>query len=97
MTSKEAISRIKHHMEIHKLSEPNAIYITEALNMAMQALEKHIPKKPKREPEPFPKHFDKGVYGFHCPVCGEDLLDECSDCFNYCQNCGQAIDWSDEE
>lgn len=42
MTPKEAILRIKHHMEIHKLSEPNAIYITEALNMAIQALEEQI-------------------------------------------------------
>lgn len=40
MTNKEAIRRIKDHCEIHfKLERPNAIKITEALNMAIKALE----------------------------------------------------------
>ena len=38
MTEKEAISRIKDHMEIHRLKEPRAIYITVALSMAIAAL-----------------------------------------------------------
>lgn len=38
MTEKEAISRIKEHMEIHRLKEPRAIYITVALSMAIAAL-----------------------------------------------------------
>ena len=38
MTPEEAVSRIKAHMEIHKLREPQAVYITEALNMAIAAL-----------------------------------------------------------
>ena len=38
MTEKEAISRIKDHMEIHRLKEPRAIYITVALSMAITAL-----------------------------------------------------------
>ena len=38
MTEKEAISRIKDHMEIHRLKEPRAIYITVALSMAISAL-----------------------------------------------------------
>lgn len=38
MTEKEAISRIKDHMEIHRLKEPRAIYITIALSMAITAL-----------------------------------------------------------
>lgn len=38
MTNKEAISRIKEHMIIHKMNEPHAILITEALNMAIKAL-----------------------------------------------------------
>lgn len=40
MTNKEAIRRIKDHCETHfKLEYPNAIKITEALNMAIKALE----------------------------------------------------------
>lgn len=38
MTENEAISRIKDHMEIHRLKEPRAIYITVALSMAITAL-----------------------------------------------------------
>ena len=38
MTENEAIERIKEHMEIHKLNELRAIYITEAFDMAITAL-----------------------------------------------------------
>lgn len=38
MTPEEAISKIKAHMEIHKLREAQAVHITEALNMAIAAL-----------------------------------------------------------
>ena len=38
MTENEAISRIEDHMEIHRLKEPRAIYITVALSMAITAL-----------------------------------------------------------
>lgn len=39
MTREEAIARIKEHMNIHKMNEPRAIYISEALDMAIEALE----------------------------------------------------------
>lgn len=39
MTKKEAIKRIQDHMIIHKSYESRAIYITEALEMAIKALE----------------------------------------------------------
>ena len=39
MTREEAIERIKDHMEVHRSAEPRAIYITEALKMAIKALE----------------------------------------------------------
>lgn len=39
MTREEAIARIKVHKTIHKMSEPRAIYISEALNIAIEALE----------------------------------------------------------
>lgn len=40
MTREEAIARIKEHMFIHKMNEPRAIHISEALGMAIKALEK---------------------------------------------------------
>ena len=39
MTKEEAIERIKDHMEVHQSLEPRAIYITEALKMAIKTLE----------------------------------------------------------
>lgn len=56
----------------------------EALTTAINALEKQIPKKPKTD--------DRYVM-YICPCCN-DFIKVSHNC---CQNCGQAIDWSDEE
>ena len=39
MTREEAIARIKDHMSVHKIYEERVVKITEALNMAISALE----------------------------------------------------------
>ena len=58
----------------------------EAFSVAINALEKQIPKKPK----------ERDCIGFDtlvCPKCKMALyLYE-----PYCDNCGQKIDWSDEK
>ena len=64
-------------------------YDLEAINKAIEALEKQMPKKPL--------HMHKNYY---CPVCKKDgwmLWDDAisNDMDNYCSKCGQAIDWSD--
>lgn len=57
-----------------------------------QALEKQIPKKP-----------EKNEYNyFICPCCNSDdysLMHDSNyaDRYNYCHNCGQALDWGDTE
>ena len=53
MTREEAIKRIQEHMIVHEKKEPRAIYITKALQMAINALEqtKWIPCT-ERLPEP---------------------------------------------
>lgn len=38
MTYKEAALRILDHMEVHRLQEPCAVRITEALNIAVRVL-----------------------------------------------------------
>ena len=53
-----------------------------ALDIAIQAVEKQIPKKPRPR---------KGFEG-RCVCCGVVFLDRLT---NYCGNCGQALDWSD--
>ena len=59
--------------------------------LAIEALEKQIPKKPEKEAEE----------NMLCPICGSFLGYEV-DCkdehyqFPYCSGCGQAIKWESE-
>jgi len=58
-------------------------YDNEALNMAQEALEKRIPKKPQ----------PSDGYEGKCK-CGAMFLDHST---NYCGNCGQRLDWSEKD
>lgn len=63
------------------------------LKTVIAALEKQIPKKPMHFEQPIMEMSDVWEYDC-CPVCGEEVREE----YDYfCDNCGQAIDWSDEE
>ena len=62
------------------------------MEMAIQALEKQIPKKAVKD----------GKWSYKCPCCGECAETDCGDAFydyrlDYCNGCGQKLDWSDEE
>ena len=58
----------------------------QAIDRAVETLEKQIPKKP-----------DRGV----CPNCNSRHIYAASftkaDRFKYCGDCGQALDWSDND
>lgn len=54
-----------------------------AFKVAIESLEKQIPKK---------LDLDDGVY---CPCCLHEF--KVYSATRYCPNCGQAIDWSDVE
>ena len=87
----------------------------EALTIAIQALEKQIPKKPILKHDVSVMHINRGNQphewkrlesdNWHCPECdnfvGERVyvLDRHHDQRKkkYCDNCGQKLDWSDEE
>ena len=109
MTEKEAISRIKDHMEIHRLKEPRAIYITVALSMAISALQeirryreigtveecrKAVEKQKLKKPV-------KDKYNHNCcPNCGWIVSGEGGygeEFCPHCENCGQAIRWENLE
>ena len=84
MTENEAI-------EVIKSNRPTSGYVllNEALGTAINALKKQIPKKPH-------KNFEK-FSGVWCS-CGKYLgkgyfVDKPS----YCTDCGQKLDWSEEE
>lgn len=85
MTEIEAINRLRDHFRIHNDGRPTP-HLNEAVSMAIEALEKQIPKNPIK--------VDSGVndydFDYKCPNC-EDYVDEGE---HHCE-CGQAIDWGD--
>ena len=92
MTPQEAIQRIKTHNEIHSKKEPFAVYITEALQMAIQALEKQIPMM----------HHHTKVVEVHddarisvCPHCLNCIITNSEEFPRFCNWCGQAIEWEE--
>lgn len=86
MTEREAIKRIKECR-----NTPNFqpyIYMNEALNMAIKALEKQIGVKPYKK-----KTYEGAAY--ICVSCGAWLTAYPAIMPKYCNVCGQKLDWSD--
>ena len=92
MTEKEAI-KVLDGTEAVLLNRDENEY-QKAIILAIKALEKQIPKKPNEK---------LGLY--ECPICTSGVgfrvgcrSDEvCYEGFNYCSNCGQAIDRGEKE
>ena len=84
MTPKEAINVMEKYTDI-TLSK----VVIEAHNMAIEALEKQIPKKPTDQSKVRDNEGYVGLIG-KCPCCGEILEEDTV----YC-DCGQKIDWSE--
>ena len=82
MTYEEAIKNIN---ALNAVCGQKGLYDDEfesALALAIEALEKQIPKKPYKDNE-------NGVYEKeHCPSCHRSLFPNDHHC-----ECGQAIDW----
>ena len=90
MTYEEAIKHFK-SLQKRYTKEHNG-RMCEKVNLALEALEKQIPKKPIiREAE------DSFGYVKHilCPNCEKADFGYERPCF--CRLCGQAIDWSDDK
>lgn len=79
MTESEASTILKTEIVHH----PECSVFAEALDLAIQALEKQISKKPD---------FTEDKEFALCLCCnGNGLADK----QKYCDNCGQKLDWSD--
>ena len=67
----------------------------EAIQIAIQALEKQIPKKPRKTDSY--RGVLKRVYAYACPtchnVCLEKYMNERQNT-TFCWDCGQKLDWS---
>ena len=67
-----------------------------AIGIAIQALEKQIPKKATLEGDGYAPDGTFVWDEWICPCCGERYEVDYDD-YDYCPNCGQKIDWSDEK
>ena len=87
MTYEEAIKYAKENILAYtsEMAEFEAI--------AIEAIEKQIPKKPMETKIP----AKWGGHDYRCPVCATRVFEQ-----SYCMSCGQAIDcsdidWSDDD
>lgn len=100
MTVNEAIEELKYDCnELGKAIPCDTSWgcsFENAYGMAIQALEKQIPKKPT--PIDYEKYINvidnarllRGAYW--CPNCKHVVKSG-----SFCSNCGQKLDWSDED
>lgn len=97
MTESEAIKNLKDILDECTESEEAVCYVTDvdapALEMAINALEKQIPKKPRNERSsvPLSRTSVRFVDWYKCGKCNFDLSKQ----FVCCPYCQSVIDWSD--
>lgn len=94
MTREEAIETIK--IAVAEVEWNYPMEYTVAFEIAIEALEKQVPKKPKEYEDKF----------YACPVCGNvvnhkwvkypTILMPKLVGLPYCLNCGQRLNWSDD-
>lgn len=102
MTESEAIEELKYDCnELGKAIPCDTSWgcsFENAYGIAIKALEKRIPKKPRKTDSY--RGVLKKVYAYVCPTCGnarlEKYMNERQNTM-FCWNCGQKLDWSDEE
>lgn len=89
MTYEEAIKAFKPITD----NEAYTDNFQDACKMAIEALKKQIPKKPKEIVTD-----DNEYICTLCPICNARVDDDGRGYEQpYCMECGQAIDWSEEE
>ena len=95
MTAQEAINAIQLKKMTIDCKATRMLEFCEGLAMAEKALEKQISKKPYLEGDGYADGYL--VYDtWICPHCEKHYEVDYDD-YDYCPNCGQAIDWSEED
>ena len=97
MTIKEAIEILTHHFWfLENAWKPHPDYkVLNAIRIALSALNKQVPMKPELTGDGYAD--GSIVYDtWTCPRCGTDYEVEYDD-YKYCPECGQKIDWEDNE
>ena len=89
MTENEAIEEFKECLRtIEKCYRGENETHKQALEIGVKALEKQIPKKPITH---------SNTNRADCPCCGATVRGIKNPFGDWCSNCGQKLDWSDEE
>lgn len=69
----------------------------EAFDMAIEALEKQIPKEAEIKPLYFENSKEPVEHLVHCPVCDSPVCFtteyDVRENYKYCSKCGQKIEW----
>ena len=90
MTAQEAIKRLQYERPAREYHSN----LNEVFDMAIEALEKQISKKPDYEGDGC--WNGELVYDtWICPCCGKHYEVDYEE-YDYCPNCGQAIYWDEE-
>ena len=93
MTESEAVEKLKNMRLFMQITDKNSEHKFaeddyKAKEIAIQALEKQIPKKPKN------RYKTRYIWdSAYCPICNCGITAR----WVYCQCCGQKLDWGDEE
>ncbi|MFR3662018.1 MAG: hypothetical protein ACLTVN_11550 [Blautia hansenii] len=85
--------KVREAIETIKSNYPTSGYcmLCEALDTAIEALEKQLSKKVDIMDYPL------GDINFRCPVCKSEYICEKEHEHFYCPTCGQKLDWTVEE
>lgn len=93
MTESEAVEAIQFDLKIG--GEIHSQVLRDAIDVAIQALEKQIPKKPTYDGDGYAPDGTFVWDEWICPCCGSRYEVEYDD-YDYCPDCGQKLDRSDE-
>ena len=83
MTNQEAIRLIRNHPTMCEFPDAYGKPYYDAVDMAISALKKQIPQKPKMPLDAY----------WVCPTCGSKVEHP----FEHCRRCGQKICWEEDE
>lgn len=98
MTVQEAIKWFERAIDVYEIFPIENDMKLEAFKIAVQAMEKQIPKKPTYVDTRFRNHGRSIADGsslckcYKCPNCWSHIF-HVFDSETHCQHCGQALDW----
>ena len=90
--------KVREAIEVIKANYPTSGFymLRESLDIAIEALEKQLPKRPRENG--MSDGLIKRTKYYTCQTCGNCLLTEMMNerqNTNYCWDCGQRLDWSE--